>query len=333
MKRLINNKEVKKERIKFSPSGTTLMDLSIKKGLPFGRIITLAGDYSTGKSFLASDFIAAGRKKYGKNFRWFYDDVEAGHNFSENLFGFSLIPSDQESSSTLEHFITNIKDKVKKLKKGQKFIYVLDSLDALPTKKEREGFDEEKDSSSGYNLDKQKKLSAFFRVISDIIAQKNFILVIVSQLRENIGGGLFSPKYKKSGGKAPDYYSSVTFWLYKSEVLLKKNKAVGVSIKVKNTKNKIGPPFRDVFLNLFFEYGIDNISSNIDYLFGLKSSNGKISKKKSEKIKWEGKNFKREELILFVEDNNQEDLLEKKVKERWEREEKESSTQRKSKYE
>ena len=61
---------------------------------------------------------------------------------------------------------------------------------------------------------------------------------------------------------------------------------VGVVVKAVTTKSKTPRPFREIVYTAYFDYGIDNIGSNIDYLFDLRGDDGKLLTKAANAIAW-----------------------------------------------
>ena len=100
------------------------------------------------------------------------------------------------------------------------------------------------------------------------------------------------------------------------------------------TKNKIGKPFRSCFIDILFDYGVDNISTNINFLYNLKSDTGKQEEiSKTDPIIWDGEEFtNRKRLIRYIEENNQEEILNQKVKDSWAEIEEKAKPKRKKQF-
>ena len=163
-------------------------------------------------------------------------------------------------------------------------LYILDSLDALSDNAELEhakevqkAFEEGKEAKGSYSMSKAKLLSQLFRQLVRKIEQSECLLIIISQVRDNIGA-MFGEKHTRSGGRALDFYASQIVWLAnlgKSEKTLRGQKrAYLVTIKANVKKNKTGKPFRTAEFDIIFGYGIDDENSILDWLVGLKSVNG-----------------------------------------------------------
>lgn len=289
-------------------------------GVPSGKFINIVGDKSAGKTFLSNEFIAWSYYNLGKKFRWCYDDCESGYSFdTKELYGFEIMPQNEEDrvhSENVEDAFCNISKFARSLKKDEFGIYVLDSLDGLTSQEDDDRaeerlklFDEGKKLEKGtYAMNKQKFLSReFFPQLCSEIEEKNVLVIIISQIREKIDPMSFE-KYARAGGKAMDFYAHSVLWLATAKKILKKETPVGVVVKAKTTKSKTPRPFRECFFSFLYDYGLDSIGSNIDYLFDLRTPGGDLNKKASA-IQWNGNNnLDKKQLKEFLEEF---ELLEK----------------------
>jgi hypothetical protein len=94
-------------------------------------------------------------------------------------------------------------------------------------------------------------------------------------------------KYSRSGGKAMDFYAHSVLWLATAKYITKKDRKVGVVVKAKTTKSKTPRPFRECFFSFLYDYGLDDIGSNVDYLFDLRTEKGELNTK-AKAIQWNG---------------------------------------------
>ncbi len=296
-----------------------------------GKIVNIIGDKSTGKTLFASEIIAQARKKLGDRLVWKYDDAESGFTFdTRNMYGFDLIleKEEDEMSDSVEEFDCKFDDYLKKLDKDQHLIYVLDCLDSLTSdaeiergEKRREAMRAGKKYEVGtYGVEKPKFFSQFFREKKKQIREKNATLIVISQIRDKIGV-TFGRKWTRTGGRALDFYASQVMVLSEVEKYISCNKPIGICTKVKGEKVKVGRPFQTCFVDILFNYGIDNISSNIKYLYNLKTDAGRDRGKKTDKLDWDDLKMSSPKLIRYLEENNLEEELTKRVFEKWDKEE------------
>lgn len=313
------NKKVDKEPI-YITTGCDLLDLVVGGnkdvlGLPTGKFINIVGDSSTGKTFLSNEIIANAHYRFKDKFRWVYDDCESGYSFdTESMYGFEIMPINPDErihSETVETAFCNIMDFAKSLRKSEFGIYVIDSLDGLTSKEQDERADERmkkfhegKELDKGtYGMGKQKYLSQeFFPQLCSEIEKKNILIVVISQIRNKIDIMSFD-KYSRSGGKAMDFYAHTVLWLAMCKKIIKKDRPVGVIVKAKTTKSKTPRPYRECFFSFLYDYGLDNIGSNVDYLFDLRTPKGELNTK-AKALQWGGKEPDLENLVKFLEDEN-----------------------------
>lgn len=337
-KKIVKNKSLQK----WDSTGITLFDLVMGGGMPWGRVINIVGDTSSGKTYLAIEVLAyLYTYVYGKKLKWVYDDSEGGFSFdTKGMYGFSIIQKDENPSFSVEEMSVRLRQEMTKLKDDEYLIYVVDTLDGLPSIEERKRDDRRQKAiekgvdfdEGSYQLSKQKFMSEFFRLRSAEIKGKKVLLIIISQIREKIGV-MFGEKYSRNGGKALDFYASHCIWLAEVEKIIKKNRAIGITTKIRLKKAKISAPFREAFVDIIFDYGVDNIQSNISFLYDLRTEQGKSRIKNDTVIKWEEDEFSVRGLINYIEKNNLEDVLASKVINKWNAiEESISSKSRKNKW-
>ena len=339
------SKSKPKPIVELLSTGVDLLDLAIGGGFGRGTIVNIIGDNSSGKTLLVCETIAKARSQY-KDTIWFFDNAEAGFSFDTMaMYGYQMLPENETyRSETVEDFIDNVMTQIDQAKKEKKrLIYVLDSLDALTSDaelgraKERQKAKEAgKEYQIGtYNLEKQRLMNEFFRLNTSEIENTGTILIIISQTREKIGA-VFGQKWRVSCEGALKFYAKQRILLKEigkiKQVLNGKEHKIGVMIRANTIKNKIAPPFKECDFEILFDYGVDNISSNLDFLFDLKTSTGQL--KKRIEIEWEDTIFKkRSEIIDKIESDNEEKLLLDKVTEKFKQIENNLAPKRKRKYE
>ena len=309
-----------KKQIYFQ-TGCKLLDMVIGGnknvfGVPAGKFINIVGDKSAGKTFLSNEFIAWAYHNLGKNFKWVYDDCESGYSFdTESLYGFDIMPENPVHSTNVEEAYYNITKFAEKLKENQFGIYVLDSLDGLTSQEQDERaketikcIEEEKEMKGTYGMGKARYLSReFFPQLCSVIENKNILVIIISQIRDNVDMFSFE-KYTRAGGKALDFYAHSVIWLATCKKIEKSDTPVGVVVKAKTTKSKTPRPFRECFFSFLYDYGLDGIGAGVDYLFDLRTSKGELNTK-AKAIQWNGNNnLDKKQLKEFLEEN---ELLEK----------------------
>jgi len=266
------------KNLEFIPTGCVNLDCVIGGGWVLGRMSNIVGDKSTGKTLCAIEAAANFARRYPDG-KIFYREAEAA--FDED-YGASLgLPVDrvdfgEEGLGTAWETVEDIYEDLVKccdecIKEGVPGFYVIDSLDALSSRAELgRAIDE-----GSYGMEKQKQLGQLFRRLVRRIKEARICLMVISQVREKIGVA-FGDKYRRSGGKALDFYASQVVYLSHLKTLKRSIKgaerAYGIRVKAKCTKNKISLPFRECEFSLRFGYGIDELPAAIEWLEQVKHS-------------------------------------------------------------
>ena len=268
-------------------------------GSPAGRILNICGDKSAGKTFITNEIIANAYWKYGKKFKWMYADAERGYSFdTETMYGFDIHTPESDAPTNVEEAFYCITRFAESLKKDEFGIYVLDSLDALTSDEQDkraedrlEAIEKDKEMKGTFGMGKAKYLSQeFFPQLCKVLEDKNILLIIVSQIRDNTDMFSFE-KYSRSGGKALDFYCSMVIWLATAKKITveegEQKAIIGGTNKLKVTKGKVPRPFRECFYTYYYQTGIDNVTTGVDYLFDIRTKTGDISAPAAKLCEWE----------------------------------------------
>lgn len=300
--------------------GSDLLDLLVGgakgvMGLPYGAILNIAGDKSSGKSFIKNEILAANYHKNNgdpKKFAWFSDDCESGDTFNTGaLYNVDLRPIDAEGklpigkkrvydSTTVEEMDAHVSlflEHLDSLPDDAVGIYAIDSLDGL-SDATREAMEagrlgqlktgnEVKDKGD-FGMQIPKFLSQqFFRPKHQKLEDAHCSLIIISQIRDKVDAvGGYGVKWEISNGKALEFYCHTRVFLTTVRKIEKDGLVIGAYVKATTFKSKTPRPYRTVYYTVYFNYGIDNIGSNLDYLFNLREKDGKL-KDCANAIKWE----------------------------------------------
>lgn len=267
--------------LEFFSTGCQILDCVLGGGFVLGRIANVVGDRSTGKTLLMIEASA--------NFARSYPDglIEYGEGeaaFDESYAQACGMPLDRVSFSghqtkgddpisgldTVEQFYSALNKFIKRCRrKGVPGLYILDSLDALSDSGEIAS----DISDPSYGTAKARKMSEVFRRVKRELSQARVTLLIVSQVRSNIGV-TFGRRYRRSGGKALDFYASQVIYLAQTGTIRRViggiERAVAVSILARTDKNKVGLPFRECAFDIVFGYGIDDVAASVDWLLSAR---------------------------------------------------------------
>lgn len=247
-------------------SGCELFNCVLGGGWPLGRVANIVGDKSTGKTLLAIEAFANFHRQYPTG-KMYYNEAEAA--FDKSYAQALGLPVDaiefKEDCETVEELYDDLSAKCDALGSKWAGLYVLDSLDALTDKAEKD----RKIDEGSYGASKARQLSQLFRRLVRKVKLSRMLVIVISQTRDNIGV-TFGAKYSRSGGKALDFYASQVVYLAQVATLRKtvnkQQRAIGVTIKAKCTKNKIGLPQRECQFDIKFGYGVDDVAASLEWL-------------------------------------------------------------------
>jgi hypothetical protein len=138
-------------------------------------------------------------------------------------------------------------------------------------------------------------------------------LIFIDQAKDKIGA-LANPYAAKpetfGGGRSVGYYSSVRVHLRNGAAVKNKNKKeIGTWINFAIDKNKVGVPHRKGSFCLLYDYGIDNVTSNLDFLLEFQEGKKDVS--------FNGEVGPVEEMVNYVEANKLEGVLVAEVEKAW----------------
>lgn len=258
--------------LEFVSTGCAVLDEVMGGGYALGRMSNLIGDKSTGKTLLAIEAAANFYRRY-PNGTMRYLEAESAFDRAyaralgmpvEQVQWVDMVDKKGESDRTVEFMFEDLDATMRRLK-GEPGLYIVDSLDALSDRAEMK-----RDISDGsYGAAKAKKLGEMFRRLVGDMEKSRLLLIIISQIRDKLNV-TFGETKMRAGGHAMDFYATHCLWLAQVETFKRTvNKIempVGLGIRAKCKKNKIGLPLRQCDFPLLFGYGIDDLTANVEWL-------------------------------------------------------------------
>lgn len=259
------------EATEFIPTGSTLLDCNLGGGWALGRISNVYGDSATGKTLLGIEACANFVRRFPDGTP-FYRERESAFDFdyAEQL-GFNPDRVDfkgyEDGLDTVEDLFEDLTAAIVDLQKSKKpGFYGVDSLDAFPDDTELKNEDIRKVAEVAK---KPRVMSQLFRRNVGGIAKSRMHLMFISQIRTKIGVTM-GRKTERVGGISLRFYASQIVFLRQIEVLKHtvkgQDRPVGVKVSAKCEKNKKGMPYREVTFPILFGYGIDDLTSCVEFL-------------------------------------------------------------------
>lgn len=183
---------------------------SLFKGIPTGRVTTLAGEPGAGKSFLA---LSVCREAQKQGYVPIYLDSEGAQDIQTvtrlGIDAKKFMINQVNTITEVSSFIINLCSKLETIpeKDRDKVLIVLDSLGNLTSTKEAEDI---KELTGKRDMTKQQEIKALFRVCAIPLAKLHIPFIVVSHIYQT--QDLFSKRII-SGGSGINYNSSVTLML------------------------------------------------------------------------------------------------------------------------
>ncbi len=224
-------------------------------GWPRGRIVEIYGAEGMGKTTLALLIIAAfQRAGLVAGF------VDAEHSLDVSYASKLGVDLSELVFNQPDHGGEQALDIVNSMTVSGLFgVIVVDSVAALTPLAELE-LDFEDNSQPGQHA---KLMSRMLRKLVGVCRRTNTLLVFINQTRMKIGVRFGNPT-TTTGGQALKFYASVRVEMVNVKTKKKGDRVEYRRTRIRTVKNKVAPPFRDVFADIAPNRGIIAVHGDPD---------------------------------------------------------------------
>lgn len=267
-----------------SYSLNALLSGSIYKGIPSNKIVALAGEESTGKTFYALSIAKHFLETHPKGAVVYFETEGAVSTEMLKQRGIDTSRLYVVPVSTIQEFRTQcvkiLDEYLQTLKANREPMFmVLDSLGMLSTTKEVTDMGEGKDTR---DMTRAQLIRGTFRVLSLKLARCNVPLLITNHTYDVVGA--YMPTKEMSGGGGLKYAASIIVFLRKSKKREgADNEITGAVITAKLDKSRLTVEYKEVETLLDHQAGIHKYYGLLDFM----ETQGKV-KRISKKVELPG---------------------------------------------
>ncbi len=270
------NKPAEEETPKYEgpviSTGSTLLDLAISGGvirgggIRGGIFVEAFGPNGSGKTVLLSE-VAGAIQRQGGDVMFHDPEARLNKQFA-SIFDMDFDSVTYTQPNTVTELFTQVRAWEPTTPKKINGV-MADSLAALSTNLEMA-----KEEGDKMGMRRAKEFSEELRKTCRILTQKNWLMVCSNQVRTKADAGKFEEKFTTPGGQAVPFYASLRLQFRPSGKIKRVEKIAGKEVtRIVGTettvivyKSSLDKPFRSAPLYILFDYGIDDVRANLEFL-------------------------------------------------------------------
>lgn len=231
--------------VEFVSTGLLSLDLAIRRGLPKGSFVELAGKPSSGKTTLSLGIMgqvlsAGGIVLY----------IDAEHSFDPEWAELHGVSRDDpklliSQPSTLEEGL-DVADGL--IKSAGVDLVVIDSLASLTPEAILKG--KMGDETMGLRA---RRVGQFIDKVKHYVYESGCIVLVINQFRESLNPYQAA---ETPGGWALKHHARVRMRVNRKQDLKIEEEHIGIKSQVLITKNKVGTPYQRCDFNIYYDSGL-----------------------------------------------------------------------------
>lgn len=242
------------------PSPILALNYQMGGGIPYGKILELFGEESTGKTLLAKAF-ALVCQMLGGMVLW--DDAEACWNNAWAIKNgldpkkIELLP-DENILEIISDWIADMCIYYRSiLTNNEPILLVGDSIAVWETRTNMETAD----MDSGEDMGRRSKMIyKMLRKRRKIFAKYGICVIFINQIRKKVGATKWEDPDTTPGGMAMRFFADIRLGLYRGKKIVDdEDKKIGQKVHVRTKKNKVAPPRESIEAKVLFKKYRGNI--------------------------------------------------------------------------
>lgn len=269
------------------PSRSMVMNWVMGGGIPFGKVLELFGQESSGKSLVAMDFLVVCQKLGGWGM-W----VDAESSYSKEWWTANGIDLDkvlvfhENAIETISDWCIETARALRaKLTHNEPILFVLDSIAALDTIERLTMEQTDEKAEMGVRA---RAIGNFLRKRSKELSDLGITCIFINQLRKKLGV-MFEEPETTPGGESMKFFAHIRMGFYRKKQIKEKVNGketwVGNIVSLRMKKNKVAPPRPAMDTEVYFlkDYCQPGFSRYAGLAEALESS-GAIKREKGSSI-------------------------------------------------
>lgn len=227
------------------PSTFFALNYTIGGGIPFGKILEIAGEESSGKSLIAYNFAYA-CQQLGGQVIW-VDAEQSWMNSWAEANGVDPSKVTVVNDTRIEYISDMVADLAiylrSQLTHNEPILLVIDSIAAMDCS---DNIDSKMVDGKAEMGGRAKALYKYFRIRSELFYKLGVTQVYINQLRTALNVGFGKDNTTTTGGAALKFYASIRLAFYSGKSITQKVKGkerrTGKLVTIRTIKNKVAPP-------------------------------------------------------------------------------------------